>query len=122
MMSASTPSIIICVPGNFSGSQVLREAARGVEEESIPYEILTQAGEDAASLAYTGAELSVLEVGIGIDDKGFLAVHYRKLPPERPLYLLDYTKDTKDSKNIRTACANAARLVKSTPFKEMKEA
>ena len=116
-MSPIVPSIVICIPEGFKGGQILREATRGVEEESIPYEVLTHTAGDAVSLAYAGAEKSVLEVGIGIDDQSLLAVHYRKLPALRPLYSMDYSKDFRE---IRTVCANAARLVKNTPFKDTK--
>jgi len=116
-MNESAPSIVICLSEDFSDRQVLREALQGVEEESIPYEILPETMGDAVSLAYSGAERSTLEVGIGIDGRGSLAVHYRKLPPERPLYLLDYSKNFRE---VRSACANAARLVKNTPFIEIK--
>jgi len=118
-MSESAPSIVVYLAENFNGTQVLREALRGVEEESIPVEVLSSAADNAVSLAYLGAERSALEVGIGIDSSSSLAVHYRKLPPGNPLFLLDYTRNFRE---VRNACANAARLVKNTPFLETKEA
>ena len=112
-MNEGAPSIIICLSHSFNNERILREALRGVEEESVPYEILREEPDDGVSLAYTGALVSVLEVGVGIDTGGCLAVHYRKLPPERPLFQLDYTREFL---SIRSVCANAARLVKNTPF------
>jgi len=117
-MSEGAPSIVVYLSENFNGTQVLREALRGVEEESIPYEVLSSAADNAVSLAYLGAERSTLEVGIGLDSKNTLAVHYRKLPPDSPLFLLDYVRNFGE---VRNACANAARLVKNTPFIEKKE-
>jgi hypothetical protein len=117
-MDERTPSIIVCLSKSFKEERVLQEALRGVEEESIPYQILQEAMNNGVSLAYSGAERSMLEVGIGIDSIGCLAVHYRKLPPERPLYNLDYVREFN---SIRSVCANAARLVKNTPFIEIKE-
>jgi len=117
-MDERAPSIIVCLSQTFNDERVLQEALRGVEEESIPYEILSETMDKAVSLAYSGAERSVLEVGIGIGNDGRLAVHYRKLPPGRPLFNVDYSREF-DS--IRSVCANAARLVKNTPFIEIKE-
>jgi len=118
-MNESAPSIVIYLAENFSDSRIIREALKGVEEESIPFEILSSATDNAVSLAYLGAEQSALEVGIGIDNRNHLAVHYRKLPPENPLFLLDYMVNFGEVRNV---CANAARLVKNTPFIETKEA
>jgi len=117
-MDERAPSIIVCLSQTFNNKRVLQEALRGVEEESIPYEILQETVDNGVSLAYSGAERSVLEVGIGIGNDGRLAVHYRKLPPERPLYNVDFSKEFD---LIRSVCANAARLVKNTPFIEIKE-
>jgi len=117
-MDENAPSIMICLSQNFSNERILREVQRGVEEESVPYEIIYENLGDGVSLAYMGAERSVLEVGIGIDENSCLAVHYRKLPPECPLFRLDYVKKFS---LIRSVCANAARLVKNTPFIEIKE-
>jgi len=117
-MDERSPSILVCLSQTFSDKRVIQEALRGVEEESIPYEVLWESVDNGVSLAYSGAERSVLEVGIGIGNDGRLAVHYRKLPPERPLYNVDLSKEF-DS--IRSVCANAARLVKNTPFIEIKE-
>ena len=118
-MNENAPSILVCLSQNFHNERILREALRGVEEESVPYEILRQdKADDGVSLAYLGAGRSTLEVGIGLDENGCLAVHYRKLPPERPLFRIDYTREFKA---IRSVCANAARLVKNTPFIEIKE-
>jgi hypothetical protein len=115
-MGENTPSIIICLSQSFNEERVLQEVLRGIEEESIPYEVLRETMKNGVSLAYAGAERSTLEVGIGIDSVGCLAVHYRKLPPEHPLYRLNYTREFNA---IRIVCANAARLVKNSPFIEI---
>jgi len=112
-MSENAPSIVICVSKSFDNERVLREALRGVEEESVPCVVLREADGDAASLSFTGAERSALEVGIGIDHLGEMAVHYRKLPPQRPLFQIHYKNEFAAIKGV---CANAARLVKNTPF------
>ena len=118
-MSESAPSIVICLAEGLNGTRVLREVLKGVEEESIPVEIVSSTADNAVSLAYQGAQQSELEVGIGIDRKNNLAVHYRKLPPGNPLFLLDYSNSFEE---VRNTSANAARLVKNTPFIETKDA
>lgn len=107
------PSIKIFISESMSGSDVLREIECGVEEESVPYEIYRFTEESCVALAYRAARESVLEVGIGPDRAGCLAVHYIKLPQDEPLFRIDYTGDFR---KIRSVCSNAARLVKGTPF------
>lgn len=107
------PAIKIFVNEKVHRPDVLQEIECGVEEESVPYEIHRFAEDECVSLAYRAAGESVLEVGIGVDSRGCMSVHYRKLPPESPLFRIDYTGEFR---KIRSICSNAARLVKGTPF------
>ena len=107
------PTIIIYLSQSFRNQAVLRDVVSGVEEESIPYEVFQAPEDDGVRLAHRGAGESVLEVGIGVDSKGCIAVHYRMLPPESPLFHLNYNRE---ADKIRSVCSNAARLVKGTPF------
>ena len=106
------PAIKIYINETLKNEKVLKEAVSGVEEESIPYEILTAAEDDAASLSYRAAAESIVEVGIGIAGKE-AAVHYKKLPESLPLFKINYLAE---EEKIRSICSNAARLVKGTPF------
>lgn len=108
-----SPSIKIFVGPGFERADVLREIESGVEEESVPYEVSRSAEGGAVPLSYAAALGSALEIGIGVDGKGCLSVHYRKLPPESPLFKISYTGEFS---RIRSVCSNAARLVKGTPF------
>jgi len=108
------PSIKIYLSADFKNKGVLIDACCGVEEESVPYET-NPAGNsgDAVGLAYEAALNSILEVGIGIDGKGGLAVHFKKLKESAPLFHINYINEPE---KVRSICSNAARLVKGTPF------
>ena len=113
-MGEITPSVYICLSQSFNDALVEREVLRGLEEESVPWEIVHLENNDRIALAYEGALRSALEVGIGIDSNGFIAVHYRKLPPSHPLFEVNYINNFNEVKDI---CANAARLIKNTPLR-----
>lgn len=107
------PAIKIFVDESMNRPDVLQEIECGVEEESVPYEIHRFAEDECVKLAYRAACESALEVGVGVDNRGCMSVHYRKLPQESPLFRIDYTGEFR---KIRSICSNAARLVKGTPF------
>lgn len=87
----------------------------GMEEEGVPY--LRQAREEGSALhlGYLAAEQSRLGVGIGIGADGSIVLHYIKLKPDHPLFQI-YLRETL---KLRAIGANAARLVKGVPFKEL---
>jgi len=82
-----------------------------MEEEGIPYTVAAGEG-DAPALAYQGALSSQLGVGVGLGPDA-VCVHFQKLPPEQPLFVVK--DDTLSA--LRVVGYNAARLVKGTPFK-----
>lgn len=106
-------TIKIFVSSLFSNDKVLLDIVSGVEEESIPHEVEVKDIDDGVLLAYNGAIESTLQVGIGVDSKGIIAVHYKTLDKDSPLFKIDYNLD-KDK--IRSTCSNGARLVKGVPF------
>ncbi len=106
-------TIKVFVSSLFSNEKVLLDVISGVEEESIPLEVEIKDIDDGVLLAYEGARQSVLDVGIGVDSKGTIAVHYKTLEKDAPLFKIDYNFD-KDK--IRSTCSNSARLVKGVPF------
>ena len=110
---ARAPSIRIYVSKEQAKGRILFDVTCGVEEESIPYEVVfTDLGE-AVSMAYQAAKESVLQVGIGIDQSNMVAVHFQKLPEGEPLFLVNGSRDKGE---VRSISSNAARLVKGTPF------
>lgn len=113
LTSQDTPSIIVCVSADFSSRQVLMEIISGIEEESIPCRIVLSKAREATALAYQGAEESILEVGVGADGRGCIAVHCRGLPLTQPLF---HFRGAQAPHLARNAGTNAARLVKGIPL------
>jgi hypothetical protein len=113
----TVPSITLYVSPDFNEPEFLHELLSGAEEENVPCELgKTPLGEtlsDAVPLAFRAAGKSTLGVGIGIDGKGILAVHYEKLPEDSPLFVVQYRIE---GEKVRNAAANAARLIKGLPF------
>jgi hypothetical protein len=110
---STVPNIKIMISSSFLNKDVLIEVICGLEEESVPYDILISDDNNADSLAYEGSVLSVLGVGIGLDGSGYAAVHMKSLPVDSPLFKINYI-DEHDK--LRATCSNAARLVKGIPF------
>jgi len=113
MDKENMPSVKIRLVQGFSATEALQAAMSGLEEEGVPYEVTTGEETDCVDLSYRAAEESVLEVGIGIDGAGGLAVHYRKLPADSPLFRVDYLRR---GDMVRNMAANAARLIRGIPF------
>lgn len=107
-----TPVVLIyAVPLLLDG--ILEPVLWGLEEEGIPSRLEEKEISEAAALAKAAANASMLNVGIGID-KTQVALHYRDLPPQQPLFVIkseDFTRT-----NLRRLGANAARLVKGNPL------
>lgn len=95
-------------------SEWLKPLLNGIEEEQIPFSLQSIAVEDTVSRAYQAALASRLSVGIACDNKRYV-IHYKNLPEQEPLF--DVT--VVDTKQLRALGANAARLVKGIPFKNL---
>ncbi|WP_188400143.1 glycerol dehydratase reactivase beta/small subunit family protein [Sporomusa sp. GT1] len=111
--AANKPSIIICTYPHTGYEAKLRELQAGMEEEGVPCLLADAVAADAVALAYKGAQVSPLGVGIGISPDS-LCVHYQKLPERQPLFVL---AGAGSQAEWRTFGYNAARLVKGLPFK-----
>jgi hypothetical protein len=67
------------------------------------------------ALAKEAAQMSPLNVGIGVDGRdGTVALHHRDLPEYEPLFVLKATEV--ESRELRRMGINAARLVKGEPL------
>jgi hypothetical protein len=87
----------------------------GLEEEGIPVDIHEAARGNAVMLAKEAAQMSPLNVGIGVDGRdGTLALHHRDLPQDHPLFVLKFKEA--GSRELRRLGINAARLVKAEPL------
>lgn len=87
----------------------------GLEEEGIPWLCQACPEGDADQLAFAAAAASRLAVGLGVS-AAYLALHEQKLPAERPLFRIPATAAAAE---LRALGANAARLVKKLPFKQI---
>jgi len=108
------PTIIVShQPGLSQGN--LAEVLYGIEEEGIPYEVREAPSFDAKYLAHEAALESRLGIGVGATSST-VVVTLEKLPEERP-YITEQL-------NLRRALdravgANAARLVKRMPLRDL---
>jgi len=91
------------------------EVLAGIEEEGVPY-ILERATSDqsAVELARRAAQRSSLEVGVGADHEGRVAIMHAKLP-ESVAGLFSETRATPAV--ARVAGHNAARIVVGIPLR-----
>ncbi len=108
------PAILVLSAGGALESEVLA----GIEEEGVPYVIERVAPDDcdAPRLARRAAARSSLDVGVGIDAHGRVAILHEKLPDgvgglsgERPA----------SPRAGRVAGHNAARIVVGVPLMDM---
>jgi hypothetical protein len=111
--AVTKPSIALCVHVHEGCEQKIREIQAGIEEEGVPYTVVPDEEQDRMILAYKGAGMSQLGVGIGITSTG-LCIHHHKLPADQPLFV---TAGASNSKEWRRFGYNAARLIKGIPFK-----
>lgn len=109
------PAICIGMPKELNKKlpQNLTPLLNGMEEEQIPFTMMTSDESSAVDRAYQAAVASRLSVGISFDDQQ-IVVHYKNLKQNEPLFVVPIDNPM----NIRKIGANAARLVKGVPFKK----
>lgn len=94
---------------------VINQVLYGIEEEGLPYSVEQSDETNPVELAFRGAELSHLGVGIGITDNE-VVLHFIKLKEDQPLFKIPtYSEES----TLRAIGSNAARLVKRMPFKNL---
>jgi len=111
---APKPEIKVYYKKNAVPHDILTEVLLGIEEEGLPYSLVEKDSDDAMYLAYKAAEASHLGVGLGISDK--ISLHFIKMKENQPLFVID---SQNSEENLRNIGANAARLVKRMPFKDV---
>ncbi|MCZ2835917.1 glycerol dehydratase reactivase beta/small subunit family protein [Modestobacter sp. VKM Ac-2985] len=94
---------------------VLREVCAGAEEEGVPTDVVDVPARSAGAvgLAHAAAQDSPLEVGVGVDAAGAVAVHHGKLPADRPAATAGPDAGPQD---WRRTGRTAARIVKGLPL------
>lgn len=108
------PAINVYYDSSSLGEQDIQSVLYGIEEEGIPFDVVAQNKRDEVALAHDASVNSRLGVGVGIG-KDNLVLHYEKLNPTEPIFCVS----RKVAANHRILGANAARLVKKMPFKEL---
>ncbi|EPD32243.1 glycerol dehydratase reactivase beta/small subunit family protein [Propionimicrobium lymphophilum] len=108
---AQVPTIKLHANSKITDDQ-LTQVLLGVEEESVPIEVVREDELNPLELAHNAAIASSLGIGIGIS-LDYVVVTTEKLPTERP-YMATWLGDSWI--NDRHVGENAARLVKRTPL------
>lgn len=112
---APKPEIKVLHGKNITYQRIVDEVLHGIEEEGIPFSIEEMEESNPVELAFRGAELSHLGVGIGITEKE-VVLHYIKLKENQPIFRIPAYSD---EATLRAIGSNAARLVKRMPFKNL---
>lgn len=112
---APKPEIKVYYNKNSVNKSVVSQVLLGIEEEGLPFSLEEKDQNDGIELAYKAAEVSHLGVGIGIGD--CIVLHYIKLKENAPLFKIPMQSE--DENTLRAIGANAARLVKRMPFKDI---
>lgn len=112
---APKPEIKVLHGKNITYQKVVDEVLHGIEEEGIPFSVEEIEETDPVELAFRGAELSHLGVGIGITEKE-VVLHFIKLKEDQPIFRIPAYSD---EITLRALGSNAARLVKRMPFKNL---
>ncbi|MDO3401602.1 glycerol dehydratase reactivase beta/small subunit family protein [Mycolicibacterium neoaurum] len=107
------PAILVLTSGH---PAIENEVLAGIEEEGVPYVIeRLEAGEPAIALARHASDRSSLEVGVGIDRQGRVAILHAKLRAPVPGL---YSEEAATPELARIAGHNAARIVVGIPLRE----
>lgn len=93
----------------------IKQVLFGIEEEGIPCELEMMPLKEEVQAAFRASASSPLLVGITLKND-HLVIHYRNLPPDKPLFS-EYRFGAATLEKQRNMGMNAARLVKGVPFK-----
>ena len=106
------PAIVVLSAGS---REVERAVLAGIEEEGVPYLLVSgDAQVPAAELAHRAALRSPLHVGVGVGARGEVCVQHAKLSD--PLPELS-SGSSSDAAACRVLGHNAARIVAGLPLK-----
>ena len=92
--------------------EVLAPLLWGLEEEGIPFEVVSGNGLPGVSAARRAAEGSRLGVGVSVSSE--VVIHHRDLPEGAPLFRVALSG--LGAAGLRRMGVNAARLVKGAPL------
>lgn len=115
---AERPSIEVMIARGNADHPILKQVLYGIEEEQVPVQISEVQDAAFTELAYQAAEISRLEVGIGMDAAGNFCLHHKKLEKDQPYLTLPRRSD---AESARIFGNNSARLVKRMPLRTIVE-
>ncbi|SHE34733.1 glycerol dehydratase reactivase beta/small subunit family protein [Alkalibacter saccharofermentans] len=115
-MCHNKTAIFVYISPEIHETPILNEVLWGIEEEEVPYNVETIDKKEATELGYQAAIASPLGVGVGFGEDGYIALHSSNLKQDEPLLKFSFKEETH---KVRALGANAARLVKGIPFKEL---
>ncbi len=113
---APKPEIKIILNSSKVCKKAVEYICQGMEEEGLPFSIEEMEENNPVELAFRGAELSPLGVGIGVTEKQAV-LHFIKLKEDQPIFSIPTASD---EDTLRGLGSNAARLIKRMPFKDLK--
>jgi len=120
LTTVQPPQVVVFHHPQAKNTPYLLEVKFGLEEEGIPFSCQEKTDfSSIKSLAFAAAETSVLGVGLGVDRDQSVVLHYHRLDPDSPLFVLSGGEYTFALGRIMGN--NAARLVKGNPFKFFEE-
>jgi len=117
-ITRNKPTINVFVSFGLENNHRLNQLLYGIEEEQIPYFTKKMDIRSALELSYSAAKGSGLSVGIGVGTDQSVILHYGKLEKDNPIFQI---RSNESAHKLRALGANAARLVKGMPFKELNE-
>ena len=109
--------VVLIYLDNRSSTEDIQFVLYGMEEEKIPYSLEQKNFSTATEAAYVAANTSSLNVGIGYVNNE-VVLHYKNLAPETPYQSIQRVV-TCPPLILKNFGGNAARLVKSVPFKSI---
>lgn len=111
--STERPAILISRAPDVD-EQLLRWVMVGAEEEGVPCRVVEGSGQDAVTLAYSAAQGSHVNVGVGLAH-GKIALQEAHMPATQAVMI--FPLDRQAQGMARLVGCNAGRLVKRMPLR-----
>ena len=93
---------------------VVEYIERGIEEEGVPWVVLSENDGQNIPIAYDASINSSLSIGISVTGDRII-IHHKQLPDDEPVFdISDATASL-----ARKLGSNSARLAKGTPLKDL---
>ena len=92
-IEANKPAINIYYSSQIDkNEEKIRTLLNGIEEEGIPYRLISEDTADILALSYEACASSILGVGMGVNREE-IVLHYNKLHKQQPLFRINIKSD-----------------------------